>query len=210
MKKVLLLSALVLASVSALAQQVDYTINGVSSENGMKVYLYDYFSRVNIDSTQVQDGKFLFKGSADQNVLFSVRPTNVDWGTFMFNDGTPVLVNLNDSTLKGSPVNERLARYDVAITGPYSRFVHEVMAMSPDEQKAKEAEWSPKLNAIAQKMIADMEQMFTDEAQTMIPAAFFDAYSNFLGPEAALKRLESKPAYASHPMVQKMQKTLSY
>lgn len=208
MKKVLLLSALVLASVSALAQQVDYTINGVSSENGMKVYLYDYFSRVNIDSTQVQDGKFLFKGSADQNVLFSVRPTNVDWGTFMFNDGTPVLVNLNDSTLKGSPVNERLARYDVAITGPYSRFVHEVMAMSPDEQKAKEAEWSPKLNAIAQKMIADMEQMFTDEAQTMIPAAFFDAYSNFLGPEAALKRLESKPAYASHPMVQKMQKAL--
>ena len=34
---------------------------------------------------------------------------------FFFNDGTPITVNMNDSTLKGSPLNERVTAYKLAL-----------------------------------------------------------------------------------------------
>ena len=40
MKKLIVFAALAMATVTAQAQQVKYTINGVSSDNGGKVYLY--------------------------------------------------------------------------------------------------------------------------------------------------------------------------
>lgn len=208
MKKLIVFAALAMATVTAQAQQVKYTINGVSSDNGGKVYLIDKLSGATIDSTVVKGGKFLMKGTATKDALLNIRPTNIDWQTMMFNDGTPVTVNINDSTLKGSPLNERLVRYDVEITGPYSRLMREIMAMSEAEQEAKQEEWSPKLNKTAMKMAEDLNAMFIKESNTLIPAAFFDTYCDIWGAEAGLKRLESKPAYASHPLVQKQVKAL--
>lgn len=208
MKKLFVFAALAMATVSAQAQQVKYTINGVSSDNGGKVYLIDALSRATIDSAVVKGGKFLMTGTATKDALLNIRPTNIDWNTMMFNDGTPVTVNINDSTTKGSPLNERVARYDVEITGPYSRLMREIMAMSEAEQEAKQEEWSPKLNKTAMKMAEDLNAMFIKESNTLIPAAFFDTYCDIWGAEAGLKRLESKPAYASHPLVQKQVKAL--
>lgn len=208
MKKLIVFAALAMATVTAQAQQVKYTINGVSSDNGGKVYLIDKLSGATIDSTVVKGGKFLMKGTATKDALLNIRPTNIDWQTMMFNDGTPVTVNINDSTTKGSPLNERLVRYDVEITGPYSRLMREIMAMSEAEQEAKQEEWSPKLNKTAMKMAEDLNAMFIKESNTLIPAAFFDTYCDIWGAEAGLKRLESKPAYASHPLVQKQVKAL--
>jgi thiol-disulfide isomerase/thioredoxin len=201
MKKLIVFAALAMATVTAQAQQVKYTINGVSSDNGGKVYLIDKLSGATIDSTVVKGGKFLMKGTATKDALLNIRPTNIDWQTMMFNDGTPVTVNINDSTTNGSPLNERLARYDVQISGPYSRLAHEVMAMPEVEQKAKQNEWGPKLNKIAMKMAEDLNKLFADETNTIIPAAFFDTYCDVCGPEAALKCLDGSPAFASHPIV---------
>ena len=44
MKKLIVFAALAMATVTAQAQQVKYTINGVSSDNGGKVYLIDKLS----------------------------------------------------------------------------------------------------------------------------------------------------------------------
>ena len=208
MKKLIVFAALAMATVTAQAQQVKYTINGVSSDNGGKVYLFDALSNTNIDSAVVKGGKFLMTGMADKNALLNIRPTNIDWNTMMFNDGTPVTVNINDSTLKGSPLNERLVRYDVDITGPYTRMVKEIMAMPEAEQEAKKEELGAKANKVVMKMTEDMNDMFDKESATLIPAAFFGTYCNLWGAEAGMKRLESKPAFASHPLVQGMLKGL--
>ena len=203
MKKLIVFAALAMATATAQAQQVKYTINGVSSHNGGKVYLIDELSGATIDSAVVKGGKFLMKGTATKDALLNIRPTNIDWNTMMFNDGTPVTVNINDSTTKGSPINERLARYDVQISGPYSRLAHEIMAMPEAEQKAKQNEWGPKLNKIAMKMAEDLNKLFDTESNTLIPAAFFSTYCGTWGPEAGLKRLNEKYAFAKHPIVQK-------
>ena len=203
MKKLIVFAALAMATVTAQAQQVKYTINGVSSDNGGKVYLIDELNKATIDSAVVKGGKFLMTGTATKDALLNIRPTNIDWQTMMFNDGTPVTVNINDSTTKGSPLNERLARYDVQISGPYSRKAHEIMAMTEAEQKAKQNEWGPEINKIAMKMAEDLNKLFDEESATLIPAAFFSTYCGTWGPEAGLKRLNDKYAFAKHPIVQK-------
>ncbi len=203
MKKLFVFAALAMATVTAQAQQVKYTINGVSSDNGGKVYLVDELNNATIDSAVVKGGKFLMTGTATKDAKLNIRPSNIQWQTMMFNDGTPVTVNINDSTLKGSPLNERLVRYDVQISGPYTRKVLEIAAMSEAEQRAKQNEWSAEINKIAMKMAEDLNTMFDKESNTLIPAAFFDLYCNILGPEAALKRLNDKNAYSNHPIVQK-------
>ncbi|MBO7537835.1 MAG: DUF4369 domain-containing protein [Prevotella sp.] len=100
MKKVLFLATFVVAAVSSMAQ-VKYAISGTYTENGKKVYLIDLLTGKAIDSMVVADGKFSFTGTADKDALMAVKAEKRSWMIDFFNDGTPVIINVNDSTLKG-------------------------------------------------------------------------------------------------------------
>ena len=119
MKKIILSFALLLTAISAGAQQVKYTVKGVSKDNGKMVYLEDRLTSKMVDSTVVAKGKFSFKGEADKDAIFAITFDKDlrSWRTLFFNDGKTVSVNMNDSTLKGSPLNERLAYYNKEING---------------------------------------------------------------------------------------------
>ena len=67
----MMICALVLA-VSAQAQQVKYTVKGVSKDNGKMVYLEDRLTSKPVDSTLVAKGKFVFKGQADKNAILAI------------------------------------------------------------------------------------------------------------------------------------------
>ena len=112
MKKAFMLAAFVIAAVSAMAQ-VKYDISGTYAKNGKMVYLIDQLTENAIDSVIIADGKFSFVGTAAQDALLAVQASNKNWMTQFFNDGTPVVININDSTLKGSPLNERLTKLAV-------------------------------------------------------------------------------------------------
>ena len=71
MKKVLVISAFVIAAVSSMAQ-VEYTVSGTFAENGKQIYLIDELKEKAIDSTVVADGKFSFTGTADKDALLAV------------------------------------------------------------------------------------------------------------------------------------------
>jgi hypothetical protein len=119
-----------------MAQQVKYSVKGSYADNGKKVYLTDKLTEKALDSVVVADGKFAFSGSADKDALLGVQAENTKWRSMFFNDGTPVVVNLNDSTLKGSPLNERLSAYDLQMTRPQTAFTKKVAAMSEAEIRA--------------------------------------------------------------------------
>ena len=77
MKKILFLFALLLAVLaqaqeSDKAQQVKYTVKGVSKENGKTVYLEDKLTSKVVDSVVVAKGKFVFKGVADKDAIFAI------------------------------------------------------------------------------------------------------------------------------------------
>ena len=205
MKKGIIIAALMTAALSAGAQQVKYTINGISKDNGKKVYLVDRLDNRNVDSTVVKNGKFVLSGSAEKNAFLAVKQENIDWLTILFNDGIPVTVNMNDSTLKGSPANERLVGYDLALGLPYSDFAKRIQNMSEEERNSKMDALRAEMNKIIDDMRTLLTKIFRDERETMIPVAFVDEYADLFGNEKLDSALNSKPAYANHPMLKKLQ-----
>ena len=140
MKINILLAVLLTMAIPSIAQQVKYSISGTYTNNGVKIYLKDKLTNHRIDSVVVADGKFSFVGSAEKDALMTIKAKDVNWVTEFFNDGTPVMININDSTLKGSPQNERLAKYSVESDIP-ERELNEMMdRMTEDEMNAKEEE----------------------------------------------------------------------
>ena len=134
MKKILVMAALIAATLPTEAQQVKYSIDGISKENGKTVYLRDRLTRSIVDSTVVANGKFSMSGNAEKDAYMAVSTKDASWSVMLFNDGTPVTINLNDSTLKGSPQNERLTRYDIDVNASYANFMMKVQSMSEEER----------------------------------------------------------------------------
>jgi peroxiredoxin len=204
MKKVLVLAALIAAVLPSEAQQVKYTVNGISKENGKTVVLRDRLTSQIVDSAVVANGKFTMSGNAEKDAYMGVSIKDADWFTMFFNDGTPVTVNLNDSTLKGSPQNERLTRYDVELNAPYGAFLQKVQKMSQEEREKKQVEITGGMMIIMMKMMTGVEKIFKEERETLIPVAFISEYQQFLGQEKLDSVLATKPAYANHPIVKRM------
>ena len=179
MKKYLIaMCAVMLTCMSAVAQ-VKYTVKGVSKYNGKMVYLEDRLTSKAVDSTIVAKGKFAFKGQADKDAIFGITYDQKDWKSWrmlFFNDGKAVSVNMNDSTLKGSPLNERLAYYNKEINGLSSNYY-------------------PKRKGQLTK------KMFEEESATLLPAALIVEGQRCYGTNELLRMLEEKPAYAEHPKV---------
>ena len=186
MKKILLIICALVLTVSAQAQQVKYTVKGVSKENGKMVYLEDRLTSKPVDSTLVAKGKFVFKGVADKDAILAITFDKDDWRswrTLFFNDGKPVSVNMNDSTLKGSPLNERLSYYNI-----------EIMGMPSDHDSRHRSEMVMK--------------MFKEERETLLPAALIVEGQRTFGTKELLNILEKKPVYAEHPYVKQYEKKL--
>ncbi|MBR6828525.1 MAG: AhpC/TSA family protein [Prevotella sp.] len=168
--------------------QVKYTVKGVSNENGKTVYLEDRLTSKAVDSTVVAKGKFAFKGQADKDAIFGITFDQKDWRSWrmlFFNDGKTVSVNMNDSTLKGSPLNERLAYYNKEISGLPSSYY--------PKHKGKMT-----------------KKMFEEERETLLPAALIVEGQRCFGTKGLLSMLEEKPAYAEHPNVKKYEETLRW
>ena len=156
MKKLLWMAALIMAALPAGAQQVKYTVNGVYNKNGATVKLMNRQSQ-EVVTTVVADGKFTISGNAEKDALMAIGDENSQWATLFFNDGTPVTVNLNDSTLKGSPTNERLVSYDLALGTPSGAFMKRIQAMSNEERNSK----MDALQSEMKKIIDDMKTLYS-------------------------------------------------
>lgn len=201
MKKVLAMTALLSAVLIAGAQEVKFTVNGVYSQNGATIKLLSRQSG-QVATTVVADGKFTMSGTAEKNALMAVGVEDADWSTLFFNDGTPVTVNLNDSTLKGSPVNERLVRYDIDINAPLGALTQKIKDMPLDERNRQTEELSRQVRAILTATASKVEKLFSVERDNMIPAAFVDEYQQSLGVERFDSIIATKPVWANHPIVQ--------
>ena len=210
MKKVLFMAAFIAATLPTEAQQVKYSINGISKENGKTVYLRDRLTRSIVDSTVVANGKFSMSGNAAKDAFMGVSTKDALWSVMLFNDGTPMTINLNDSTLKGSPQNERLTRYDIDINAPYANYMQKIQSMSEEERKSKELELAGGLVIAMMKMMDGVEKVFKEERETMIPVAFFSEYKSYFGQEKLDDNLATKPVWANHPIVQESLKEKIY
>ena len=210
MKKVMFIAALMLATLSAEAQQVKYTINGISKENGKTVSLIDRNTNQTVNTATVADGKFSMSGNAEKDALMAIGIKENPWATLFFNDGTPMTINLNDSTLKGSPLNERLVRYDIDINAPYGNYMRKVQSMSEEEREKKKVELTGGLMVAMMKMMEGVEKVFKEERETLIPVAFISEYQQMQGQAKLDSVLATKPTWVNHPIAKSLVDYFAY
>lgn len=203
MKKTLLLSAFAALTLPMIGQQVKYNVSGTFAGNGQKVYLIDRLSEKIIDSVSVANGQFVFNGTAAKDAFMAVRAGKSRWETPFFNDGTPVIININDSTLKGSAVNERLTKYDLEMEAPNRAFNEKVSKLTSEAFSAQQNELLAEYNKIQNDQIALANKIFADERNTLIPLAFAQLYFFDNGWEAYDELVAKKVSFASHPYLKK-------
>ena len=198
-----MLAAFVLAAVTAMAQ-VKYVVSGIYTENGKKVYLIDELTEKKIDSTVVSNGKFSFSGTADKDALMVVKAKNSHWGAQFFNDGMPVSINLNDSTLKGSLQNERLTKINYEMEQPRKRFSDKVAKMTEADIAARADELSDEMNKMLTYLTTRANRAFNEERNSLIPVAFAGYYFLENGVEAYNELVKQQVTFANHPYLKKM------
>ena len=210
MKKIMFIAALMLAVLPTEAQQVKYSINGISKDNGKTVSLIDRRTNQTVNTATVVDGKFSMSGNAEKDAFMAIGIMENPWATIFFNDGTPMTINLNDSTLKGSPTNERLVRYDIDINSSYGNFLMKMQRMSEEERKAKEIELVGGLMIATMKMMEGVKKVFNEESETLIPVAFISEYQQVFGQDKLDSVLATKPVWINHPIVQQQVQQWAY
>ena len=203
MKKTLAIVALITATLPAWAQQTKYSISGISSFNGKKVFVVDKVSDKNIDSTVVANGKFAIEGTAEKDAFLELTIENYEWKTPFFNDGTPIIINVNDTTLKGSPMNERLTKYDKEQSAMMQAFENKVSKMSQEEQRAHIEELQEELNKALDAQIAFANNIFQTERETLIPLAFAELYFFDNGISTYDELVKGQAAFTKHPYLKK-------
>ena len=199
MKKVVLMSAMVAVCVGAMAQQVSYSVSGTYAGEGKVVYLYDYLTDKMIDSVTVANAQFAFNGSAEKDALMAVKLKYNKWMTSFFNDGTPIVVNLNDSTLKGSSLNERLTMLELECEKPRKALVEKMAKMSDAEKRAKQEELVNEMNKMIDGKIAFANKVFQEDRNSLIPLVYAEYYFYDNGLEAYDKLVAEQVAFANHP-----------
>ena len=203
MKKVLILAAFTIAAVASMAQ-VKYTVSGTCAENGKKVYMIDELKEQKIDSMVFADGKFAFTGTADKDALMAVRARSSSWTTQFFNDGTPVSINLGDSTLKGSPQNERLTKINYEMEQPRKRFAAKTANLTEADIEARADELSDEMNKMITTLTTRAIRAFNEERNSLIPVAFAGYYFLENGVEAYDELVKQQVAFVNHPYMKKM------
>jgi thiol-disulfide isomerase/thioredoxin len=183
--------------------KVKYTVSGTFTENGKTVYLLDQLTEKAIDSTVVAGSKFSFTGTADKDALLAVRAKNKNWMTQFFNDGTPVTININDSTLKGSPLNERLAKLAVEMDLPRRSFNKKTANMTEADIIAHQDELMAEINKVMSAELAFSNKVFKEERHSLIPVAFCGYYFFDQGLEAYDELVKEGGVFAGHPYLKK-------
>ena len=203
MKKVLVIATFVLAALPSMAQ-VKYAVSGTYARNGKTVYLIDELTEKKIDSVVVADGKFSFSGTADKDALMAVKTKNSHWESQFFNDGMPVSINLNDSTLKGSPQNERLTKINYEMEQPRKRFSAKTANLTKTEIEAHADELSAEMNKMITELTNRANRAFNEERNSLIPVAFAGYYFLENGVEAYDELVKQQVAFVNHPYLKKM------
>lgn len=89
-----------------------YTVEGTTADttlNGKKLYLMDYDNNRNIDSTIVENGKFIFTGNAD-TTRFCRLDIGGEFANIILESGK-MTVNLEKQNAEGTPLNKEFTQY---------------------------------------------------------------------------------------------------
>ena len=198
------------ACTNASEKKVKYAVSGTTPADEM-VYLIDRLTNEPIDSIKASNGKFEFSGEQDKDALLSVQREGSEWQVLFFNDGTPVEINLDDNTLKGSDLNQRLTDCDLATSeaiSAISKLSEELNALPEEEQEARQKEFEDRAMKAYDNIGEAFKKVLNDNRDNLIPAAFIGNIAQFLNEEEMEEALDEKYPYMQHPISKKLKEQL--
>lgn len=211
MKRLLAATALVLGLMPAAAQQVGYEVTGNGPTDGEKVYLLDQQSQQGvIDSTTVANGQFAFRGSRPKDQLMAVKRDGQSWQVMFFNDGTPVRIDLEHNTLKGSALNQRLTDYDLGTLtfqeqmNNLNRQYQALMvdpSLTQEQRQQRVVQLQQQVMPVVEGLQAYMKKIVSENRDNIIPAAFMPSLLELLDEADVADVLSGDHAYMQHPIV---------
>lgn len=211
MRSILSTLAFAVITLTACAQSIpgtEYSIKGTCQAGISKVYVMDVNGNrpTAIDSATVEDGNFALKGSAEKDALLGLTITKKEYCAF-FNDGTPIVADLEKKTLTGSEQNTKLNAYDREIDALgseaqalYAQFTKaQQSGMSEAELQKLANELGPKLNDISESVSLRSLEIIKENKDNLIPVAFVNNVMYYVEFPVLQEILNEKYAYAKHP-----------
>ena len=191
--------------IACSGDDVKYKVTGFNaSEDGTNVYLLDQITSAHIDSAVVSGGRFQMKGNAAKDAFLAVDIDGMDWLFLFFNDGTPVRINVADSTLTGSELNTKLTACDILNGKKYDDYyslIEAFEALPAEEQEARMDEFIPQYRAALKDYTDFYLGMIDENKDNLIPVAFINSVRSLAGQEKFDELLASDAPFASHPYV---------
>ncbi len=216
MRKFFIMAAMAVTALSANAQKVRYTISGVVADSVKEVKVRINNAREFAQTVPVTNGKFTVTGEADKNDMLSVGhgEGRMFSSLEVFNDGTPVEMNLTDYSVKGSEQNAAIGNFyktNASIIERMSAMGAEYNALR--SQNTPEAQ--ERMQQIANEAQALEEENFKSNMEfikahknDMAPVAFISDVMYELTYNELSEILNPAVAYYNHPMTARAKKIL--
>ena len=209
MKKTLILTAAICMALlcACTGKQVKYSVCIKGAEDGAEVSVKDRLSGDVLTSGEIADGELVLTGKADKDALLFVQKEGDDWQTLFFADGSPVTVDLEDNSLKGSELNEKLNAFDKEAGELYKYIlgaIEEYDSLSEEEQVIS----ALAINAKIAEVNDLYKKILEENRDNIIPAAFISEIAQSVDEEEQDDLFDEKYAYAKHPCVLKVKKQL--
>lgn len=202
-----------MAAITIQAQETTYTVSGTVPEGVKKVYLYLSGKRAAADSTTVSGGRFTLTGSKPLNELLTIRVE--DDAYTLFNDGTPVDIDIVNKTIEGSELNKKLFACE-GILSKYDEPIRQLMAEyqilkndTTEAGKAKGKALVAKYEEIGDAMTKDQIEIVKANKDNLIPAVFLGRIYYALDYDELKELLDSNAPYYNHPGTERAKKQLA-
>lgn len=187
MKRILSITLTLLAGLHVTAQRIQYAVQGTAPASMEKVYLIDLVTQRPIDSTLIKNDRFSLSCTTQPNQFISVGNSAVSFATIA--DGTPITIDFNRATLKGSPLNERLHGYDLHSSLYQSAMNRAYMMQNRQRLDSLQGEW-----------FNMMKQAVRENPDNLIPALFMNYIGQVCEYDELRELLSPDKAYYAHPL----------
>ena len=201
----ILLLTLAAAGMMACSGNVKYDVTGNNVPEEGVVYLIDKISSSPIDSAVIADGAFKMTGKAPKDAFLAINVNGSDWSFPFINDGEPVQVNIADTLLTGSALNNKISECDLQGAAVYAglrRMVDSFLALPKEEQEVKEDEFIGQYRAKVQEMADIRLAAIEENMDNLVPVAFIELVPSLMGEEKLNELLASGAPFTQHPFVQ--------
>ncbi len=197
MKKIFSLALLSLMAGSALAQNTAYKISGTVPADVTAVYIITNNDTRQVDSVKVSNGKFEATGTKQTNAFITFMKDRQNQYTVV-NDGTPVSIDFNAKTVKGSALNNEFAAFQNKMADDQQKMQTVYAEYRNTEDKAKRAEIEKQLDAIMEENSAAVKNYVKQHKNDVTPAFYLSTDYYDYSFEELKQILDPNTAYYSH------------